>query len=104
MPTEKTTKEVRTEFIENVRSMVSYWDGINISSKEKLFGLAHSILATIDGCGSMCGFILAPCPAEGDKEYNIEEEMDYYPENFDSNVKCDIAGGLHEYLHENIQV
>jgi len=32
------------------------------------------------------------------KEYHIKEGENYFPENHTLDIKCDIAGGLHELL------
>lgn len=106
MSREYTENEVREQFLDHVRMMIDYWnnDSITTDTKEKLSGLAHSILATIDGCNmDLPGFILAPCPCEGDKQYYIDKGENYYTEN--KNVNCDIAGGLHELLYtKNIKL
>jgi hypothetical protein len=99
---EKSKDEVRKEFLNQVRELVFYWDKINQKdTKEKLSGLAFSILTLLDGC-SMCSpkFIVAPDPHPEDKEYHIENKEDYYPENYESDVKCDISGCLHELFYK----
>lgn len=101
MSREKTMEEVREEVLNHVRGMVDYWNGIEKdTTKEKLEGLAFSILTMLDGCGTLPSFIVAPLPNEDDKEYNIENEEDYYPKNHNSDVKCDIAGSLHELFYK----
>jgi hypothetical protein len=47
---------------------------------------------------SLPAFILAPLPGKEDKQYHIDNEENYYPENHNANIKCDIAGGLHDNL------
>jgi hypothetical protein len=101
MSREKTMEEVKEEFLNHIRGMVDYWNEIQKdTTKEKLNGLAFSILTMLDGYSSMPSFIVAPLPHEDDKEYNIENEEDYYPENHNSDVKCDIAGSLHELFYK----
>lgn len=99
----KYTKEEVTEmFIGHVRLMVRYWENLpDKSQKEKLEGLAFSILSPIDGCAAdLPAFILAPLPHEDDKEFHKSEGSSYFPENHNANVKCDIGGCLHEKFYK----
>jgi hypothetical protein len=102
MSREKTEEEVRNEFLNHIRHLVKYWNTIDDRpSEEKLNGLAFSILAALDGgAGGLCGFIVAPNTHEDDKQYHIDEGRNYYPENHNSDVKCDIAGSLHEFYYK----
>ena len=95
---EKTVEEVRYEFVDRVGNLVDYWSSQEgMSDKDKVEGVAFSILTMLDGCsGSIPGFIVAPLPHEGDTEYNMKNGENYYPQNHNSNVKCDIAGVLHD--------
>lgn len=95
---EKTENEIREEFIVSVKGLTSYWNKIQTkTTEEKLEGLAFSILSMLDGCSAGSPkFIVAPDPHPDDKEYHIDNEEDYYPENYNSDVKCDISGCLHE--------
>jgi len=101
---EYTKEEVREQFLYHVRTMVNYWDSIpKKTTKEKLSGLAFSILTALDGCaGDLPGFIVAPLSHPNDKQYRIENEENYYPENheIENKIKCDIAGGLHELFYK----
>jgi len=101
MSKEITTDEVKEKFLEHVRVLVRYWDNQNEqTSFEKLSGLAFSILSTIDGSSlDLPKFILAPDPHKEDKEYHIDENSNYYPDNNDIDIKSDISGGLHELLN-----
>lgn len=106
MAREKTREEVRDEFMDHVRMLVDYWaettphDGRQYLCRDRISGFAHSLLTTIDGCSAgVPGFILAPAPHPEDKKYHQEEGSDWYPENHESDVKCDIGGGLHELLY-----
>ncbi len=102
MSKEKTEDEIRTEFLNRIRAYVTEWDSNPLrTSKEKLNGLAFSILAMLDGVDPLiCGFIVAPSTHEDDKQYNIDNGDDYYPQNHESDVKCDIAGGLHDLFYQ----
>jgi len=100
LPKEKTMEEVRDEFLNHIRYLVEYWNNVDERPcREKLDGLAFSILSMLDGSSvDICGFIVAPNPYEDDKKYNIENGNDYYPEN--RNVNCDIAGDLHDLFYK----
>jgi hypothetical protein len=103
---ELTRDEVQDRFLTYVATMVHYWDTNastkNMTAREKMEGVVHSILATLDGCSmGLPGFIVAPCPHESDRQFHIDEGDEYYfPENHESNVQCDIAGGLHELIYQ----
>jgi hypothetical protein len=106
MSREYTTEEVREKFLRHVNSLVEYWAREDLDSpyvmKDRLGGLAFSIMSALDGCSmNLPGFIVAPCPHEDDKEYAINNNEDYYPQFPLGDEKiCDIAGGLHELLHK----
>lgn len=103
MSREKTTDEIQAEFVEHVRDSITYWDSLpNITIREKLNGLAFSILVAIDGeADALPSFILAPRPHPEDKEFHIQKGNNFYPENhlLDDEIKCDIAGDLHEIFY-----
>ncbi len=102
MPRELTTEEVRNQFLSHVRFMIDYWERETraTTSKQKLEGLAHSILVTLDGGSGLPAFIVAPNPHPDDQQFRIEEGEDWFPENHTLKVKADISGGLHERLFE----
>jgi len=97
---EFTTDEVREQFMNHVRMLIDYWDNSDReTSKEKIEGFAHSLLATIDGSSAeLPSFVLAPTPHEDDKQFHINNGENYYAEN--ENVNCDIAGNLHELIYK----
>lgn len=100
---EYTEEEVRQQFLDHVRHLVNYWDKESrvANQKERLNGLAFSILSAIDGCSaSLPSFILAPLPHEDDKQYHIDNGDNYYPENHKLDIKCDIAGDLNENFYK----
>lgn len=101
MSREKTVEEVREEFLAHVKVLIEVWNKNDMSKEECLSGLAFSILSTIDGSSmALPAFILAPLPHESDKEYHMEDDENYYAENHNSNVKCDISGYLHELFYK----
>lgn len=103
-PRQLTEEEVRDRFLDEIASHVAYWatlDG-DRTAAERLAGLAHSILVTLDGCSSGCpAFVVAPAPHPDDRQHNIDEGENYYPEA--PEVECDIAGGLHEQIHRYVE-
>lgn len=97
-PREYTSKEVTEQFMQHIATMIDYWDRTpGHSSREKLEGLAHSILCALDGCSAhLPGFLVVPYPHPDDKEYHIENEENWFPENHEAEVN----GALEPYLHE----
>ncbi|MGK0174050.1 MAG: hypothetical protein ACI9AT_000413 [Ulvibacter sp.] len=102
MSKEKEASEIKSEFLNHVREIVDEWESYTTKTcKEKLEGVAFSIVATIDGSSAaLPAFILAPAPHEEDKQYCIDNGEDYYPENQDGSVKGDIAGFLHDEFYQ----
>ena len=103
---ELSEEQVRERFLDNVRDIVDYWSSDKIvcsrSIHERLSGVAFSILSSIDCCSfNIPGFILAPYPHEDDRQFHISRFENYYPDNNDSNIKCDIGGCLHEQFYNN---
>ncbi len=93
-----TEDEIRDRFIAHVWTMIDYQEQKESrTSREKLQGLAFSILAAIDGKAmALPAFELCPSPHPDDKQFHIDEGDDYYPEG-DEHV--DIAGSLHDRLY-----
>ncbi len=101
-PREYTEEEIRKMFIQHVWCMIDYWEHETqvTSTRRKLAGLAHSILATLDGSTpGLPAFIVAPIPHKDDKQYDKDEGSNWFPENDVSKVNCDI-GPLHDYLYK----
>lgn len=99
-----TEDEVREMFIHHVRDLIRYWAHPERAQSipDRLSGLAFSILSTLDGSScELPGFIVAPCPHPDDKAYHQNEGTDWFPENDDSKIECDIAGCLHELLYRD---
>jgi hypothetical protein len=89
-----TEQEVREKFLKTVWRIVDFWDkeaSEERSIRERLSGVAFSILAAIDGeNGSLPAFDLVCAPHENDKEYHENRGEDYYPPE-----DCNISGNLH---------
>ncbi len=102
-PREYTEDEVRAQFLRHVNGLVQYWEteARVPDLLSKLEGLAFSIMSTIDGCAADSPkYILAPDPHPGDKEYLKSRGENHFPENRESDVRCNISGGLHELLRQ----
>jgi hypothetical protein len=79
----KQSNEVRQKFLAHVAGLVDFWDNEPGSNKEKLKGLAVSILSALDGSAEeLPRFIFAPY---FDKDDSPENEFN-------------IAGSLHEQI------
>ena len=74
MPREYTIEEVESEFLDYIRGLVDYWENESgKTSREKLEGLAFSILVAIDGEAIEApSFVLSPICSEEDKEFFSE--------------------------------
>lgn len=103
---ELTTDQVRERFLRSVWGCVDSWERecrADKSLRERLEGLAFSILAMLDGSNiELPQFIVAPDPHPGDREYHEERRTDWFPENHEltESVRADISGCLHELFHE----
>ena len=98
-----TEEEIREQFLNNVWSLLNYWKNESRAKTidKKMEGFAFSFLVMLDGGScNLPGFIVAPATHESDKEYHIENGENWYPQNHNAKVKCDIAGCLHEFFHE----
>lgn len=92
----KSADEVKDEFLSNVKNIVWYWKNEKHSFADAVEGVAFSILVAIDGHGGLPKFILAPDPHPDDRQYHIDNFEDFYPENYSSDIQCDISGELHD--------
>jgi hypothetical protein len=95
-PRAHTAEEGRDKVLELVASYVDYWDkeARVTTSKEKLEGLAFSIMVIFDGGTGLPGFTVKANPHRDDKAYHIKNGENYF------DPKLDIAGGLHEHIHK----
>lgn len=97
-----TVEEARYLFMKHVADCVNYWDKESRTpdTREKLEGLAFSILTMLDGCSmGLPGYEVRPLSKNpDDTQYAIENGFDYYPEE-----SYDIIGdkvALHEIFHQ----
>ena len=92
-----TQEEMQNELLEHIHNMITYWEREEraVTTREKLEGLAFSILVAIDGGTELPAYALIPVSSEADIAYYKEQGKNYYPENAD-----DIAGCLHDRFHD----
>jgi hypothetical protein len=97
-PRKLTENEVRKKFIHRLKTTAVYWDKVKgRTTLEKIEGAIFSTLVTLDGeAFDLPAFIVAPLPDKSDKEFCKNRGENWYPENHNSQVNCDIAGSLHE--------
>lgn len=96
-PRALTVDEVRTAFLEHVRSMVDYWETVESADgqtlRSRLEGLAFSILVALDGSAlALPAFKVSPMPHPDDAAFNRAQGENWYP------TDVDIAGSLHELI------
>ncbi len=98
---EYTEGEVREEFLKKVWQTIGYWSSVEgISCREKMEGLAFSMLVILDGESmGMPGFVVSPHPHPDDKKFFQEKGESWYPQYL-AEEACDIAGGLHELFYD----
>lgn len=66
-----TSEEVRARFLNHICVMVRYWQTIDTPTVDRVEGLAHSILAAIDGCTlASPNLKLVAYPHPNDKDYH----------------------------------
>lgn len=75
----KTVEEVREDLLNHIRALAQYWAGLpNKTDLEKCNGLAFSILNIFDGTSSLPAFDIHVAPHPNDKQYAIDNGVDYY--------------------------
>ena len=75
----KTAEEMRDMLLAHFRNLTHYWSHQEMSDKEKLDGLLHSILVALDGHagGFPCSLDLVCRPHPDDKQFYIDEDEDW---------------------------
>lgn len=107
-PREYTREEVRERFLGQIRMFVT--DQVTRAYpqqepekrrelRERLEGLAHSILCILDGRTNLPAFVVAPAPHPGDQADHQAHSENWYPAA--PEVACDIAweANLHELFY-----
>lgn len=100
-PRAVTQAEAREIFLDSIRANIQYWASnsrvANSSHRERLEGLAHSILCIFDGVsGSMpCAIDLRLRPHPDDKQFCIDGGNNWIEDGMVINEDCH----LHEIIH-----
>ncbi len=104
-PRAHTQEEMQDLFLDQIAARVNYWAHVDIQPNKgeteahaRLSGLAFSILTILDGCSELPSFEIVPTPAEGDREFLIEEGENYWPPSELPENVATIHGG--SMLHE----
>lgn len=93
--------ESREQFLDYLKTLAKYWATCSVvkeyTTEERMYGLLHSILSTLDGCSSgfPCAIDLVLSPHPDDKKYLISEGENYYETGMIIN-EC----ALHEMLYQ----
>lgn len=85
-PRAYTEEEVREKFLNQIRSLITYWNGESGSnvpkehtSRERMEGLVHSILVMFDGgSGMMPAFNISVVSTDDDMEFFKEQGENWY--------------------------
>lgn len=87
MPRAFTEEEVQHQVIKHFDKLVSYWNGdgnSNVpqeySTRKRLEGLVHSMLAMFDGCTHLPMMHISLSPHPDDKEYCEKHNKNWYDE------------------------
>ncbi len=95
----KITKDQAVDnFLEHIRALIWYYEREDRlpTSKEKLEGLAFSILVAFDGESDMPGMDIVMRPHPDDKDFRIEYGEDWYEDGMV--INSDIE--MHERWHK----
>lgn len=98
-----TQEEIMRQFLDYFSAMVDFWADVKgKNDKEKLSGLAFSILSMLDGCaGDLPAFEVIPTPHPEDKEYLKSQGENWYPDVESGDEAVTVHGDhmLHELWH-----
>jgi hypothetical protein len=106
VPRAYTREEMTRMFINQARTLVKYWDEVDLKSartdeteqRQRLSGLLFSLFSMMDGSTvGMPGFILVPCVAEEDVAFHREQGDNWWP-HWTGTVPDDLT--LQYPLHE----
>lgn len=102
-PRELTEEQCRERFLKAVWSYIDYWETESraTTSRKKLEGLTHSLLAMLDGCNpEVPAFIVAPIGDHSDADYHKKMGEDWWPTNADIQAQADMGGFLHDDFYK----
>lgn len=94
---EYTKKEITDNLMEALYETINYWKTVPNPYIDRMEGCVFSVLSLLDGSrAEFPKFIVAPDPHPEDKQYHIDNEENYFPENYQLDIKCDLSGTLHD--------
>lgn len=101
-PRELTGEEIREKLIAHIYGLIYYWNQLpGKAPKERLEGLAFSILSALDGESlDFPAFIVAPDPDPEDRQYHVNSGENWFPENDGEALKGRVKW-LHEHFYEH---
>jgi hypothetical protein len=92
-----TKEESRKIVLDHIRALVRYWDSLpDKPSKEKLEGLAFSILTMIDGDSMLPSMDIVLRPNPADQAFHKGHGENWFKDCLILNDDC----ALHEFFHE----
>lgn len=95
-PRAKTVNEIRKDVLNHVYDTIDNWEHVDATVRQKLEGVAFSILSMLDGeSGCLPQFLVALDPTSTDQKYYKLRGENWYPSNEGVEVKGNIAGDLH---------
>ncbi len=93
MAHEYTQDEIRKKFLGHIWNFIEYWDTHGQTSRDKLEGLAFSIMSMLDGSTmEFPKFMVAPDPCPDDKDFHDKNGENWFPPS----SKGDVGGSLHD--------
>jgi len=102
-PRSLTNEEIRDIVLDQMWALVDYWaaEAREIDKREKLAGLAFSILAMLDGSSiAIPAFRICTAPHSDDQEYHKKRGENWFPNNSDVEMEGEITElPLHEFWH-----
>jgi len=101
-PREMTREEVRTALFEHFNDLIVFWANVDgRSTEDKMRGLMHSVLATLDGeSPELPAFDVIPTPHEEDRKYRRVRGENFFPYNKRNEKRS--LGWLHDFWHSTI--
>ncbi len=103
-----TQEEVQEKFLNHLWDLVKYWETVESTpiptdpnpkpktTRDRLEGLAFSILAMLDGCAvTMPAFEIYPAPHPEDKQYCKDNKEDWWPQ-----LEDEVTVHGNEMLHD----
>jgi hypothetical protein len=104
-----TEEEGQYLLMRHLVGLIDYWDRESRAptARDKLEGLMHSTLATLDGsAGGLPGYAIVPMESPEDLEFANEKGYDYYPVFHPNDLPgevYDVGGSLHERMYQYVR-